>query len=187
VYSWTSLGVFHPSTCLPGSCAASICPASRAPESLSPWCGRRVERGLMRPDMEIMFAFSFSECYRLSWNSAWQFLTTRQLSASAPLLLSRCGTDASLLVLWLCSRPPDCRRQMPGPARSLFEHRCHCPALSSTHDLYCKQGFEIRYKWACVGPVAPKKWLAESSMHLCRFCQAVQRKRETAFGKEKNK
>lgn len=80
--------------------------ASRAPELLLTWCGRRAQRGLIRPDMEIMFAFSFLECYRLSWNSAWQFLTTRQLSAPAPLLPSRCGTDASLLVLWLCSRPP---------------------------------------------------------------------------------
>lgn len=79
---------------------------ARAPELLSTRCGRCVERGLMRPDVEIMFAFSFLECYRLSWNSAWQFLTTRQPSAPAPLLFSRCGTDASLLVLWLCSRPP---------------------------------------------------------------------------------
>lgn len=33
---------------------------------LSTWSGGRTERGLIRPDTEIMFAFSFLERYRLS-------------------------------------------------------------------------------------------------------------------------
>lgn len=109
VCGWTRRGISAP-RCVFQGCVLWAWPgyrsSSRAPELLSTRCGRRAERGLMWPDMEIMFAFSFLECYRLSWNSAWQFLTTRQPSAPAPLLFSRCGTDASLLVLWLCSRPP---------------------------------------------------------------------------------
>lgn len=103
-----------------------------------------------RPDMEIMFAFSFSDCYRLSWNWAWQFLTTRQWSPTPTrpprllcfflsLLLSGCGTDACLLVLWLCSHSPitgdTCQDQQLRP----FELCCQPAALSWMRDLYWEQ------------------------------------------------
>lgn len=109
VHNRGSLGVSSPQHVSPG-CVLWDLPGyqslSVAPASLSTRCGRRTEQGLTQSDMKIMFAFSFFESYRLSWNSAWQFLTTRQPSTPAPLLYSGCGTDASLLVLRLRSRPP---------------------------------------------------------------------------------
>lgn len=92
VHNWGSLGVFTPQRVSPGFVLWDL-PSYRgwsvAPASLSTRCGRRTERGLIQPDMKIMFAFSFFECYRLSWNSAWQFLTTRQPSTPTPSALLR--------------------------------------------------------------------------------------------------
>lgn len=107
--SWAISGHFPPPRHVLQGC---VLPASPRPDKLElrsccrHGAGGAQSRGLIRPDMEIMFAFSFLECYRLSWNSAWQFLTTRQPRAprpSPPLSLwDRCYPVS----LWLCSRPP---------------------------------------------------------------------------------